>query len=100
MSLLDELQAIKGGYNGVNPDVVEDEGPEDAELVFNEHLDSRRWVEVWEAVFKRGDELVGLTYEIPATEMQEGGDFYHEFYPVEAYEETVVKYRQVHPEQV
>lgn len=94
MSLLEDLKSIEPGYNGVNAWVVEDSGVE-CEVVYDEYISSRRWTEVHEAVFKRGDELVGLTYEVPATEYQDGGDFYHEFYLVEPYEVTVTKYRKV-----
>lgn len=95
MSLLDELKAVEPGYNGMSPWIIQDEGPEDAELVSDEYLDSGRWSEYHRAVFKRGDELVALDYEVPATEEQEGGDFDYSFYPVEAYEVTVTKYRKV-----
>lgn len=95
MSLLDELKAIEPGYSGVNSFTVEEEGPEDIEMVFDEFQGSGRWSEHWLAVFKRGDELVGLSYERAATEYQEGGDFFHEFFLVEPYEVTETKYRKV-----
>lgn len=95
MSLLSELQAIEPGYNGMNVYTVEDEGPEDVETVYDEFVESRRWYESWFAVFKRGDELVGLHYQVPSTEMQEGGDFEHEWCLVEPYEVTETKYREV-----
>lgn len=95
MSLLDELKAVEPGYNGVNAWVVQDEGPEDAEMVSNEFNNSGRWSEHWTAVFKRGDEYVALDYEVPATEMQDGGDFHHEFYEVRPVEVTVTKYEKV-----
>lgn len=94
MSLLSELNALEGGYNGVNAYTVEDE-VENVEKVSDEHTYSGRWSEHWTAVFKRGDEYVALDYEQPATEYQEGGDFHHECYVVEPYEVTVTKYRKV-----
>lgn len=81
MSLLEEINAIKPGYNGVSEWRVLDE-IEDVEMVSNEYTGSGRWTEHWTAVFKRGNEYIALDYEKPATEMQEGGDFYHEIYPV------------------
>jgi len=93
MSLIDDLKSVKGGYNGVNVYVVEDE-VENVETVSNQFRGSGRWTERWTAVFKRDEELVGMDYEVPSTEMQEGGDFFHEVYPVESYTETVTKYRK------
>lgn len=94
MSLLDECQALKGGYNGVSSYTVEDE-IENIEKVEDEFTGDSRWSTFHRAVFKRGDEYVALDYERPATEYQEGGDFHHEFYLVEPYEVTVTKYRKV-----
>lgn len=94
MSLFDELKALEPGYNGVNEWTVLDE-VENVEMVYNEYRDSGRWVEYWTAVFKRGEELVALDYEKPATEMQEGGDFDHRFYPARAVEVTITKYEEI-----
>lgn len=94
MSLLEDLQAVEPGYNGMSTWHVLDEGV-DAEVVDEEYLDSGRWSEHHRAVFKRGNEYVAMEYEVPATEMQEGGDFDYEFYVVEPYEVTVTKYRKV-----
>jgi hypothetical protein len=94
VSFLEECQAVEPGYNGVNAWSVLDE-IDGAEIVQDEIIDQRRWVTVNEAVLRKGTELVGLKYESPSTEVQEGGDFDHEFYEVEPYEVTVTKYRKV-----
>ena len=105
MSLLDECKAIKPGYNGINSFTVEDE-IDDVEKVEDEFTGDSRWSTFHTAVFRRKKpvthpqewdryEYVALDYERPATEMQEGGDFHHEFYVVEPYEVTVTKYRKV-----
>ena len=92
--MIDDLKAIKPGYNGVNRYVVEEE-IENADCVSDEFRTSGRWSEHWTAVFERDGEFVALDYEVPATEMQDGGDFDHEFYVVEPYEVTVTKFRKV-----
>lgn len=97
MSFLSECEALEPGYNGVNVWTVLDE-IDGADVVEDEIVDQRRWVTVNQAVLRKGDEFVGLQYESPSTEMQEGGDFYHEFYAVEPYEVTVTKYRKVEAE--
>jgi hypothetical protein len=88
VSLIDDLKAIEPGYNGMNPYVIEDEL--ELEPVEDTYLDSGRWVEYHRAVFNRGDEYVALDYEVPATEMQEGGDFDWSFYSVKPVTKTVV----------
>lgn len=95
MSLLEELQAVEPGYNGVTPYIVQDESDVECELVSDEYMGSGRWSEHWTAVFKRDDEYVALDYEVPATEYQEGGDFEHEWYVVRPVEVTVTKYERV-----
>ena len=52
----------------------------------NEHVDSLRWVEVWELVWSEddGSKFFACLYEIPATERQEGSE--SEFDPREIYE--------------
>jgi len=94
MTLLDECKALESGYNGMSAWSVVDE-IDDVEIIEDKVVDRRRWVVVSRAILKRGDEVVGLSYESPATEYQEGGDFNHEFYAVEPYEVTVTKYRKV-----
>jgi hypothetical protein len=94
MTLFDELNAVEGGWNGVNRWTVEDE-VDNVECVSDEFVSERRWTTLHTAVFKRGDEYVALDYESPATEMHEGGDFDHEFYVVRPVEVTVTKYEKV-----
>lgn len=94
MSFLDECKAVPAGYNGMSAWNVLDE-VDGAEIVEDEMIDQRRWVTVHRAVLRKGTELVGLDYEAPSTEMQEGGDFDWSFYEVEPYEVTVTKYRKV-----
>ena len=94
MTFLEECNDIKPGYNGMDAWSVLDE-IDGAEIVEDNIVDQRRWVTVNQAVLRRGEEFVGLTYESPSTEMQDGGDFYYEFYSVEPYETTVTKYRKV-----
>lgn len=52
----------------------------------NEHVDSLRWVEVWELVWSEDDgaKFFACLYETPATEYQEGSE--SEFDPREIYE--------------
>ena len=54
----------------------------------NEHVDSLRWVEVWELVWSEGDgsKFFACCYEVPATEYQEGSET--EFDPRDIYEVT------------
>ena len=94
MSFLEECKAVPAGYNGINAWSVLDE-IDGAEIVEDEIIDQRRWVTVNRAVLRKGDELVGLDYESPSTEMQDGGDFDWEFYNVEPYEVTVTKYKRL-----
>lgn len=67
---------------------------EDADLVENEHQYSGRWTEHWIAVFRRGDEFVALSYEVPATEYQEGSESESSVYPVRPVEVTVTRYEK------
>jgi hypothetical protein len=55
---------------------------DDVEQVEDEFQGSGRWTEHWIAVFKRGDEHVALSYEVPATEYQEGSEGESEVYAV------------------
>lgn len=92
MSLLDDFKTLLNDKNeGATPDDVD---IDDAFLVSDEYIESRRWYESWVAVFQRGDEYVALQYQVPATEMQEGGDFYSEVYTVRPVEVTVTKYEK------
>lgn len=52
----------------------------------SEHVDSLRWVEVWELVWSEdnGTKFFACLYEKPATERQEGSE--SEFDPSEIYE--------------
>lgn len=92
--LLDDLLAALEEDEGLAPTDVEDLDFE-AELVSDEYVDSSRWSEHWTAVFRRGDEYVALGYEVPATEMQEGGDFYSEVYEVKPVQVTRWIYEKV-----
>lgn len=94
MSLLDEFKSYLEEDEGLGPDDVK-YGIPNATQVSNKYRDSGRWSEHWTAVFKRDDEYVALDYEVPATEMQEGGDFYSEVYAVRPVEVTVTKYEKI-----
>lgn len=95
MSLLEECQALEGGYSGITNWSVLDE-IENVEEIENEFTSDSRWENFYVAVFRRDDEYVALHYSVPATEMQEGQDqSVAEFYAVEPYEVTVTKYRKV-----
>lgn len=93
MTLLEELQALLAENENLRPYEVEDE-LEGIETVSDEFQNSGRWVEHWTAVFKRGNELVALDYELPSTEMQEGSEGPSEVYEVEPVKVTVIKYER------
>ena len=67
--------------------------------VYNEQVDERRWSTVHECVFRSEDKLWRVTYQLPATEMQECDVWFDEnpvgAVQVEPYEVTVTKYRPV-----
>ena len=94
MSLLEDFRNVLAEDEGLTAYDVKFH-IEDAEAVADDYVDSGRWSEHWFAVFKRGDEYVGLSYEVPATEYQEGGDFYSEVCSVRPVEVTVTKYEKV-----
>jgi len=94
MSLLDEFQAQLATDENLSAGDFEVLIP-DARLVSDEFVDSLRWVEVWTAVFKRGNEYVGLDYQVPSSEYQEGSEGESEVYVVRPVEVTVTKYEKV-----
>lgn len=107
MSLLDEFKEMLMKEDAATPSDVADY-INDVQQVSDEYVDSGRWSEHWTAVFKRSTlrmggtdlewvqhEYVALDYERPATEMQEGGDFYSEAYAVKPVQVTITKYEKV-----
>lgn len=94
-TLIEDLKAVKPGYNGITNWSVLDE-VDDVEEVSNEFAGDSRWEVFREAVFKRGDEYVALLFSEPATALQEGQDqSTAEFYEVRPTEVTVIKYVKV-----
>lgn len=91
MTLLEELQALLAENSTLRPYEVEDE-LEGVDTVSDEFQNSGRWVEHWTAVFQRGNELVALDYDQPATEMQEGSEGESEVYEVEAVKVITTRY--------
>lgn len=67
------------------------------EIVSNKFLDSLRWFELWEMVWREGDKFYAYAYQVPSTEYQEGSE--EEFdpnlvYEVEPFEVTTTEYRK------
>lgn len=91
MSLLSDIKSYLANENDT-ADNDEIRAFFDAEEVSNEFQDSGRWTEHWISVFRRGDEYVALSYEVPATEYQEDSEGESEAYEVEPVEVVVIKY--------
>lgn len=95
MSLLDDVKkVIDNEVSSLRGDCIEDY-VDDVTLVEDICHGSGRWTEHWTAIVQRGNEFVGIDYELPSTEYQEGSEGDSEAYPVEPYEVTVTKYRKV-----
>lgn len=94
MSLLTEFNEALLENAGLTPDDVSDY-ISGLGLVHDEYVESGRWTERWTSVFQREDEYVALDYEVPATEMQEDGDFYSMVYPVEPVQVTTTRYEKL-----
>ena len=94
MSLLEDVREYLAEEEGASASEVADV-LDNVSLVSDEFVDSGRWSEHWTGVIARGGEFVAVDYEVPATEYQEGGDFYSEAYEVKPVVVTVTKYERV-----
>lgn len=89
MSLLED---IKKHYETENYPPYDDV---DCELIEENAIDQRRWGVTTEFILQRGSEYVAVVDVVPATEMQDWGDYGPpEIYEVEPFEVTVTKYRK------
>lgn len=83
----DDFEALRDGYHDA----------EGLKVVENEHIESRRWVEVWRLVWSEdnGETFFAYYYELPASENQEGSESEFDaagIYSVKAKTVMVVKY--------
>jgi len=90
MSLLDDVNEVlkENDYIFIPEEV------DNSNVVHGEIVDQRRWYDVNFSVVQRGDEYVGIDYQSPSTELQEG-EHNGQAYYVEPYEKIVTAYRKV-----
>lgn len=106
MTLLEDITQWFGGTTKW-PGSLDNEVP-NCTLVEDEIVDTGRWSIIHDAVYVRKlvhtvepeitylDEYVNVRYKEPATESQDWGDEgAPDIWPVEAYEETVTKFRKI-----
>jgi len=105
MSLLDDIKAHyeHEKYPPDGPDLDHDfvdgrwvQKDTQTVLVSEEVLDELRWGNLFQNVYKRGDEYIAVKDVRPATEMQDWGDYGEPtLYAVRPVEVTVTKYEAV-----
>jgi len=58
-------------------------------------LDESRWSLLKETVIKIGDRYIGISWDDPATECQDGQETNINFYEVKPVEKTIIEYKEV-----
>jgi len=62
-------------------------------------LDERRWYLLKETIIKVGDKYIGILWDDPATECQDGQETNIDFYEVEPVEKVIIEYKKIKKEE-